>query len=52
MISAGKMPTLAARNCTKPQLTQIQSNLTAASVSAKELKPAEGPAPRNNSWPA
>ena len=25
MISAGKMPTLAARNCAKPPLTQIQA---------------------------
>ena len=52
MISAGKMPTLAARNCTKPQLTQIQANSTATFANAKELKPAEGSAPRNTSWPA
>lgn len=29
MIYAGKMPTLAARNCSKPGLTQIQSNSSA-----------------------
>ena len=52
MISAGKMPTLAARNCTKPQLTQIQANSNAASANAKELNAAEDQEPRNTSWPA
>jgi menaquinol-cytochrome c reductase iron-sulfur subunit len=42
MISAGKMPTLAAQNCTKPKLTQIQTEPITSMMSAKELKRAEG----------
>ena len=51
-ISAGKMPTLAARHCTKPQFTQIQVNTTATLADAKEMKPVEDPASRNHTWPA
>jgi len=50
MISAGKMPTLAARNCVKPGLTQIQAQIQTASTSPSpnsyESKS------RNHSWPA
>jgi Rieske Fe-S protein len=49
MISAGKMPTLAARNCAKPPLTQIQ---TSSATAAAAFKPAEGSNARNSSWPA
>jgi Rieske Fe-S protein len=52
MISAGKMPTLAARNCDKPTLTQIQPSPTAAVASVEEPKHGEGPQSRNNTWPA
>jgi menaquinol-cytochrome c reductase iron-sulfur subunit len=46
MISAGKMPTLAARNCNRPPLTQIQNAPSATSVTAAESTS------RNDSWPA
>ncbi|MGA2049898.1 MAG: Rieske 2Fe-2S domain-containing protein [Terracidiphilus sp.] len=52
MISAGKMPTLAARNCGKPTLTQIQPSTTAAAVSVEEPKHDERSQLRNNVWPA
>jgi menaquinol-cytochrome c reductase iron-sulfur subunit len=42
MISAGKMPTLAARNRSKPTLTQIQTNPVASTEGAKELKHIKG----------
>ena len=48
MISAGKMPTLAARNCAKPPLTQIQIN---SAATATESKPAEDSTTRSSSWP-
>jgi menaquinol-cytochrome c reductase iron-sulfur subunit len=52
MISAGKMPTLAARNCGQPKLTQIQPG--AATASASHGEPAHGgnAESRKNSWPA
>jgi len=50
MISAGKMPTLAARNCTRPPLIQIQAS--PGSTTIAELHPVEGPDPRNTPWPA
>jgi Rieske Fe-S protein len=52
MISAGKMPTLAARNCSKPKLTQIQPNPTATLASVAEPRHDESPQSRNNAWPA
>ena len=52
MISAGKMPTLAARNCSQPKLTQIQSGLTITVPAPGILRPAEGQKPRNATWPA
>ncbi|MGA9668112.1 MAG: Rieske 2Fe-2S domain-containing protein [Terracidiphilus sp.] len=52
MISAGKMPTLAARNCNQPKLTQIQPSPTTASVTFPEPGPNQDPQPRNSSWPA
>ncbi len=49
MISAGKMPTLAARNCAKPPLTQIQTiSATAATLSRLP----EDSTTRSSSWPA
>lgn len=47
MIRAGKLPTLAARNCAEPPLTQIQSDSTAV---AATMKPAAGPEKRSSSW--
>ncbi|MGA3048360.1 MAG: Rieske 2Fe-2S domain-containing protein [Terracidiphilus sp.] len=52
MISAGKMPTLAARNCTKPVLTQIRTNSTATLADERGLMPTEGSQSRNSPWPA
>ena len=49
MISAGKMPTLAARNCGKPKLTQIQANSTTTLASVSETTDAEGQQSRNKS---
>lgn len=49
MIRAGKMPTLAARNCAQPALTQIQAS---TSTSATASKPDEGSIKRSSSWPA
>jgi Rieske Fe-S protein len=46
MISAGKMPTLAAHGCSKPPLTQIQMSTAATLADADELQQ------RNSSWPA
>ncbi len=51
MISAGKMPTLAAHNCTKPPLTQIQAD-SASRAALEQPKPVEGTEPRNIPWPA
>jgi menaquinol-cytochrome c reductase iron-sulfur subunit len=51
MISAGKMPTLAARNCTKPPLTQIQTSPESTGEALKQLAPVEDRYPRNNPWP-
>lgn len=42
MISAGKMPTLAAHNCGKPRLTQIETNSATASAASSS---------GSNSWP-
>ena len=56
MISAGKMPTLAAGNCTRPQgrqaLTQIQPSSVPTLAQGEELKPATTSKPGANSWPA
>jgi len=62
VISAGKMPTLAAGKCGGPKLTQIQPGPTTASASFAEPGPggdaqSEVPHPqgsdsRKNSWPA
>jgi len=56
MISAGKMPTLAAGNCTRPPgrqaLTQIQTSPAAMDAHAKESKSAEDSQARTHSWPA
>ena len=46
MISAGKMPTLAARNCAKPPLTQIQVSSPATAQAIEE------PRQRESTWPA
>jgi Rieske Fe-S protein len=48
MISAGKMPTLAAGGCAKPPLTQIQ----ASPAETATIKPVEGSTSRSSSWPA
>lgn len=48
MISAGKMPTLASRNCTKPTLTQIGSSPAPATAALDELTPLEGADPRSS----
>ncbi|MGA2538214.1 MAG: Rieske 2Fe-2S domain-containing protein [Terracidiphilus sp.] len=48
MISAGKMPTLAARNCSKPTLTQIQPNSMATSVPVTKPNGDEGKQSRKN----
>jgi menaquinol-cytochrome c reductase iron-sulfur subunit len=52
MISAGKLPTLAAHNCNKKRLTQIEMNPQSASAATEALKPIEGADPRKTSWPA
>jgi Rieske Fe-S protein len=52
MISAGKMPTLAARNCSKPPLTQIQAIPSTTVAALQEIEPAAGQKSRNSSWPA
>jgi menaquinol-cytochrome c reductase iron-sulfur subunit len=58
MISAGKMPTLASRNCSQPKLTQIQPGPTTAAASFAEPGQGEdaqsrnGAQSRNSSWPA
>lgn len=58
MISAGKMPTLAARNCSQPKLTQIQPGPTTAATSfaepgsGEDAQSSNGAELRNSSWPA
>jgi menaquinol-cytochrome c reductase iron-sulfur subunit len=56
MISAGKMPTLAAGNCARPperrSLTQIQTSPAPTLAQGEELKPADTSIPGANSWPA
>lgn len=52
MIRAGKMPTLAARNCAKPRLAQIQASSAPTAAAAEVSKPAEGSTTRSSSWPA
>jgi Rieske Fe-S protein len=52
MISAGKMPTLAAGNCSKPPLTQIQATSTSAVAVPGDMKPGEDRDPRNSAWSA
>jgi menaquinol-cytochrome c reductase iron-sulfur subunit len=52
LISAGKMPTLAARNCSKPPLTQIQTSPSTTAAALQEIKTTEGQKSRNSSWPA
>ena len=49
MIFAGKMPTLAARNCTKPRLTQIQPN---SSVAMDERSTTTDSNAGSDAWPA
>jgi len=49
MIYAGKMPTLAARNCTKPPLTQIQPNAPAV---AEVRSTAKDSNVESGEWPA
>jgi Rieske Fe-S protein len=49
MIFAGKMPTLAARNCIKPRLTQIQPN---SSLDTDARNTATDSNVRSGSWPA
>jgi quinol---cytochrome c reductase iron-sulfur subunit, bacillus type len=49
MISAGKMPTLAAGNCGTRPLTQIEAS---PATTASAMKPGEGSTARSNSWPA
>jgi menaquinol-cytochrome c reductase iron-sulfur subunit len=49
IISAGKMPTLAARNCAGPKLTQIQPATSA--VAQQSGEPGQHPA-ESNQWPA
>jgi Rieske Fe-S protein len=51
-IYAGKMPTLAARNCAKPALTQIQASVATADADLEEMKFAEDAKQRDSSWPA
>jgi menaquinol-cytochrome c reductase iron-sulfur subunit len=51
MISAGKMPTLAARNCAKPALTQIRGSSAPTFADADGLKLADTSRPGANSWP-
>ena len=46
MIFAGKMPTLAARNCSKPPLTQIQTSPSTMATASESTNT------RNSSWPA
>ena len=48
MISAGKMPTLAAGNCSKPKLTQIEPSSAATAANAHDVKPDEDSHPRNS----
>lgn len=48
MISAGKMPTLAAHNCNKSPLTQIQPSSAAVAAAAEASQSGEGPKPRNS----
>jgi hypothetical protein len=50
MIYAGKMPTLAARDCTKPRLTQIQPN-SQVTADAKSTA-TESNAGSDDAWPA
>jgi menaquinol-cytochrome c reductase iron-sulfur subunit len=57
VISAGKMPTLAARNCGQPKLTQIQPNSTTTEAIFAEPRRDEDtqskdPQSRKSSWPA
>jgi len=51
MISAGKMPTLAARDCKRPELTHIQQSSTTATASITDATH-EDARSRNSSWPA
>jgi menaquinol-cytochrome c reductase iron-sulfur subunit len=58
MISAGKMPTLAARNCSQPKLTQIQPSPAAAAApftepgNGERAQSSNSVQPRSSSWPA
>jgi len=52
MISAGKMPTLAASNCNKTTLTQIQPSSTATAAAVTEPRGDEATQSRKNTWPA
>jgi menaquinol-cytochrome c reductase iron-sulfur subunit len=50
MIRAGKMPTLAAKNCAGPRLTQIRPS--ADSFSARSETPTHAANPEKPAWPA
>ncbi|MGD0892807.1 MAG: Rieske 2Fe-2S domain-containing protein [Terracidiphilus sp.] len=52
MISAGKMPTLAARKCGQPKLTQIQPGPTTASAPVAEPGHGEDTPSGSSPWPA
>lgn len=52
MISAGKMPTLASRNCGQPKLTQIQPSSAIAREPFTEPMHSEDAQSRSSSWPA
>jgi len=52
MIRAGKMPTLAARNCGKPTLTQIEAGPATTSAAAEGSSAAEDSATGSGAWPA
>jgi len=49
MIRAGKLPTLAAKNCGGPRLTQIEP---APSANAQNTTPPEESTPGSDAWPA
>jgi menaquinol-cytochrome c reductase iron-sulfur subunit len=52
MISAGKMPTLAAHNCGGPRLTQIQTGSASGHGRGEDPQPANESQPGDRSWPA
>jgi menaquinol-cytochrome c reductase iron-sulfur subunit len=52
MIYAGKLPTLAAKNCGGPRLTQIQPASTAIASAGQDRSAAGRPSTGGNQWPA